>query len=181
MKLFLFASCFNCYWKFKFLLRLLNCFIMRKARDCCLCSNSLLRKKEFQQLNAVWWKVAFKAAAFISLHFQFFLINNERKGSRATFIMWLNGKFSWKSLFVSLERWKTAGNFASIPHMSSSTISLKRQHFCCFLPCAQASFSLLPRPTRNIVFYLCSLKHIMAEFMFYLRINNCKSKTSHGE
>lgn len=137
--------------------------------------------KEFQQLNAVWWKVAFKAAAFILLHFQFFLINNERKGSRATFIMWLNGKFSWKSLFVSLERWKTAGNFASIPHMSSSTISPKRQHFCCFLPCAQASFSLLPRPTRNIVFYLCSLKHIMAEFMFYLRINNCKSKTSHGE
>lgn len=58
----------------------------------------------------------------------------KRNGSRATFIIWLNGKFSRRLLSVSWTRRKTAGNSPSTAHMTSSEICLNDNFYhSCFL------------------------------------------------
>lgn len=119
------ASCLNCYWKFKFLLRLLNCFITSAGS---LLSSRLTqvvsreRERKTVPTDEKWHS---------TLHFSCCDQQWKKNGSAATFIILLNGKFSRRLLSVSWARRKTAGNFPSTLHMTSSAISLKRQ----FLPC----------------------------------------------
>lgn len=142
--------------KFKFLLRLLNCFIMRNTRghfECVAMAQIVSWEKSFNGWMRWWWKrhseLHFYFTAFsVLLHEQWKKIFFPAAERRHSSYDWMT--VSWKSL-CAIKNKKNCGNFSYITHMTSSAIS-KRQYF---------SLS----PTTFILTFLFSSKY---RFLFML-------------